>query len=73
MSSEYNPETRVHGVPLVTENAYEFLDPRQIEAYRSHREQLFRWMLKLRKDPEQGKGLAEGTVRPRAYRLDDFY
>jgi len=73
MSSEYSPETRIHGVPLVTEKSYEFLNPRQVEAYRSHREQLIRWMLNLGKDPEQGKGLAEGTVRPRAYRLDDFY
>jgi len=41
----YSEENKVDGIPLVTENAQEHLNPRQEISYREHRRELVEWML----------------------------
>lgn len=60
-------------ITVVTEPAEEYLNPKQLVDYRSEREDALRWLLAFGKDPDHAKGYAEGTVKPRAYRMDQFY
>lgn len=60
-------------LPIVTEGAREFLNPRQLVDYESEREACLRWLLAIGKDPDRGEGYAFGTVKPRSYRMDQFY
>lgn len=60
-------------VTVVTEPAAEYLNPKQLVDYRSEREDCLSWLLAFGKNPEKGQGYALGTVKPRAYRIDQFY
>jgi len=60
-------------VPVVTDVAEEYLNPKQLVDYRSEREECISWLLALGKQPNKGQGYALGTVKPRAYRMDQFY
>jgi site-specific recombinase XerD len=60
-------------VPVVTQPATEFLNQRQLVDYRAEREDCLSWLLALGKNPDKAVGYALGTVKPRAYRMDQFY
>lgn len=60
-------------VTVVTEPVEEFLNRKQLLDYRSEREDCLSWLLTFGKAPEKGEGYALGTVKPRAYRMDQFY
>ncbi|QSG09558.1 XerD/XerC family integrase [Halapricum desulfuricans] len=57
----------------MTEPAREYLNQKQLLDYRSEREDCLSWLLAFGKDPETADGYALGTVKPRAYRMDQFY
>jgi intein/homing endonuclease len=59
--------------PVVTEVSESYLNQRQLLEYRSEREECLRWLLAFGKNPDGAEGYAKGTIRPRAYRLDQFY
>ncbi len=65
--------TEVKGISLITEQAREVLNQRQLIDYRDHREKLIRWMLNLGKDPSSAEGYAYHTARRRADDCDKFY
>ena len=60
-------------LPVVTDTAKEYLNPRQLLDYRAEREACLKWLLTFGKRPDEAKGYAVGTVRPGAYRMDRFY
>lgn len=57
----------------VPEKTRSLLNPRQALDYDDHRERLIEWLHSEGKDPDQSEGLAEGTARNYASRLDKFY
>jgi hypothetical protein len=59
--------------PVVTESSESYLNQRQLLDYRSEREECLRWLLTYGKRPDEAAGYAEGTVKPRSYRMDRFY
>jgi integrase len=60
-------------LPFITERSEAFLNQRQIEDYKSERRDCLEWLLSLGKNPARGEGYAFGTVKPRSYRMDQFY
>ncbi len=69
----HDDENKVDGIVLVTEDAQEYLNPKQEVTYREHRRELAEWMLGLGKVPEKAEGYSYSTVRNRMNRLDLFY
>lgn len=67
------PMTLPESVPVVTEAAEEYLNHKHLLNYRSERESCLTWLLGLGKNPEKGEGYAVGTVKPRSYRMSQFY
>jgi hypothetical protein len=65
--------TRFAGFPVVTEPSESYLGHRQLVDYRSERRDCIEWRLAFGKNPERGEGYAEGTVKTRSYRMDQFY
>lgn len=63
-------ENKVDGIILVTEEATDFLNPRQEISYRSHRRELARWMISLGKDPEKAEGYSYATAK-NIYRIQN--
>ncbi|SDJ90919.1 Site-specific recombinase XerD [Halovenus aranensis] len=59
--------------PIVTEPSESYLNKRQLVDYRAERENCLEWLLTFGKNPERAEGYAEGTVKPRCYRMDRFY
>ena len=59
--------------PVVTEPSEAYLNQRQLVDYRSERENCLEWLLTFGKNPDRAEGYAEGTVKPRSYRMDRFY
>lgn len=69
----YENDNKVDGIPLVTKEANEYLNPKQEITYREHRRELAEWMLVLGKNPEKAEGYSHSTVETRMNRLDLFY
>jgi len=69
----HDDENKVDGIVLVTEDSYEYLNPRQEVTYREHRRELAEWLLGLGKNPEKAEGYSYSTVENRMNRLDLFY
>lgn len=70
---KHSAENKIDGIVLVTQDAQEFLNPRQEISYREHRRELAEWMLTLGKNPSKAKGYSHTTVKNRMNRLDLFY
>lgn len=66
-------ENHVGGIVLVTDEARQYVNPRQLAAYREHRRKIAEWLLNLGKQPEKATGYADATVKTRMHRLDKFY
>lgn len=60
-------------LPVLTDHAEEYLNPRQVVDYKHHRKRLLKWMLNIGKDPDKGEGYSYHTVRARANHLDNFF
>ena len=69
----HSADNKVDGIVLVTEDAQEFLDPKQEITYREHRRELAEWMLSLGKNPSKAEGYSHTTAKNRMNRLDIFY
>lgn len=66
-------EDKIHGIPLVTEPVEERLNQRQQLDYAEERRDLIQWLIKIGKNPDRGEGYSPNTVKPRSYRMDQFY
>jgi len=73
VNEQYSDENKVNGIPLVTNKARDYLNPRQEIAYREHRRELAEWMLNLGKNPEKAEGYSQSVAETRMNRLDMFY
>jgi site-specific recombinase XerD len=58
---------------IVTQPAAQYLNERQQLDYRSERKDCLTWLLTFGKTPDKADGYAQGTVKPRANRMDQFY
>jgi len=70
---KHSEQNKVDGIVLVSEDAEEYLNPRQEITYREHRRELVEWMLSLGKNPDKAEGYSHSTVKNRMNRLDLFY
>jgi integrase len=68
MSGEISDE-----ITVVPETTRARLTERQLVDYRAHREKLLRWLIHVGKNPSKADGYAVGTVKTRAFRMDQFY
>jgi len=66
-------ENRVQGIVLLTDEARQYLNPREEIAYQEHRRELAEWMLNLGKNPKKVEGYSYYTVKSRVNKLDLFY
>lgn len=66
-------DSDIEKIPLLTEPAEDCLNPRQQLDYQTEREDCLSWLLAVGKTPNKGEGYALGTVKPRSYRMDQFY
>ena len=66
-------DDKTHGIPLVTEPVEERLNQRQQLDYAEERRDLIQWLIKIGKNPDRGEGYSPNTVKPRSYRMDQFY
>ncbi|QSG07636.1 tyrosine-type recombinase/integrase [Halapricum desulfuricans] len=69
----HSADNKVDGIVLVTEDAQEFLNPKQEITYREHRRELAEWMLSLGKNPSKAEVYSYTTAKNRMNRLDIFY
>ena len=72
-NKQYDADNKVEGIPLVTNKAREYLNPRQEIAYQELRRDLAEWMMNLGKNPEKADGYAKSNVETRMNRLDLFF
>ena len=66
-------ENRVQGIVLLTDEARQYLNPREEIAYQEHRRELAEWMLNLGKNPKKAEGYSYSTAKSRMNKLDLFY
>jgi hypothetical protein len=64
VTTEDDIENRVQGVILLTDEARQYLNPREEIAYQERRRELTEWMLNLGKNPKRRKDTA--TPPPKA-------
>lgn len=57
----------------ITQPTQDVLSSREETDYKTFKESLIRWLEKLGKDPQYGKGYAKETVRQTSTRVDRFY
>jgi len=69
----HDDDNKVDGIVLVTEDALEYLNPKQEITYRERRRDLAEWMLSLGKNPKKAEGYSYSTAKNRMNRLDLFY
>ena len=60
-------------VPLVIEPDKEYLNRRQLEDYRQHRQEVLEWLWTVGKDSERNDGYSKSVTRNMAYRLSKIY
>ena len=60
-------------LPIVTSPSKQYLNKRQLVAYREHREDFLEWLLLFGKTPSKAEGYSEAVVKNTAYRTDSFY
>lgn len=69
----HDDDNKYKGIVLVTEEAEEYLNPRQRIAYKEHRDELAKWMLNLGKNRKKAEGYSHSTAKSRMNKLDLFY
>ena len=73
MIMPYDDDNKLHGIPLLSDAAREYLNPREEIAYKEHRRELIEWLYNLGKDPRKAEGYSLSTVKGRMKSLDIFY
>lgn len=73
MTVDDDDENRVQGIVLLTDEARQYLNPREEIAYQEHRRELAEWMLNLGKNPKKAEGYSYSTAKSRMNKLDLFY
>jgi len=73
MTVDDEDENRVQGIVLLTDEARQYLNPREEIAYQEHRRELAEWMLNLGKNPKKAEGYSYSTAKSRMNKLDLFY
>ena len=73
MTTEDDIENRVQDIVPLTDEARQYLNPREEIAYQEHRRELAEWMLNLGKNPKKAEGYSYSTVKSRMNKLDLFY
>lgn len=73
MSMTVEDDNKLQGIILLTDEASEFLNPREEIAYKEHRRELAEWMLNLGKNPKKAEGYSHSTAKNRLNKLDLFY
>ena len=58
---------------VVTEGSESYLNQHQLLDYRNQREAWLYLLLTFGNEPDEAVGYANGTVKPRCYRMDRFY
>lgn len=69
----YDDDNKYKDIVLVTDEAREYLNPRQEIAYKEHRKELAKWMLHLGENPSKAEGYSISTAKNRMNKLDLFY
>jgi len=69
----YDDENKVEGLVLLTDEAREFLNPREEIAYQEFRRSLAEWLLNLGKNPRKAEGYSYSTAKSRMNKIDLFY
>lgn len=64
---------KVEGIVIIPGPTRWELNERQLIAYRNHREDLIRWLIRMGKNPEQLEGYAQHTAKNYAAILDKFH
>lgn len=70
--TEQNKE-KIDGIKIVPNPTQDELGARQLVDYRKHREKMLEWLLNEGKNPDENQGYSSGTIKRRAYRIDQFY
>lgn len=73
MSRGYAEDNKYRGIPLVSDAAREYLNPRQEITYKEHRRELAEWLANFGKNPDKVEGYSPSVVKSRMYHLDLFY
>lgn len=68
-----NEPEKVEGIVLIPEPTREYLNERQLVAYKHHREKLLKWLARVGKSPEKLEGYAHDTANAYASILDKFH
>ncbi|MFD1564636.1 tyrosine-type recombinase/integrase [Haloarchaeobius amylolyticus] len=64
---------KFESIVLISTPAGRYLNKRQLIAYRNHRENLIKWLIRMGKDPKKLEGYAIATAKNYATILDAFY
>ena len=65
----YDVENEYKDIVLVTEEAREYLNPRQEIAYKEHRKELAKWIVHEGKNPLKAEGYSPSTAKNRMNKL----
>lgn len=68
----FKPE-KVEGIVLIPGPARDYLNERQLIAYKSHRKDLVKWLSRMGKNPDTLEGYAHHTAKNYASILDKFH
>jgi hypothetical protein len=60
----HDDDNKVEGIVLLTDEARDYLNPREEIAYKEHRRELCNWLLNLGKTRGKQKGTATPQRRP---------
>jgi site-specific recombinase XerD len=69
----YDDDNKVQGLVLLTDEARQYLNPREEIAYQEFRRELAEWILNLGKNPAKAEGYSHSTANNTMNRLDLFY
>lgn len=67
-----DPE-KVEGIVLIPGPTREYLNERQLIAYKNHRKEYIKWLTRMGKDPDKIEGYAYDTARNYASIIDKFH
>lgn len=63
----------ITAVALIPDGTESYLNQRQREDYKDHREDSLPWCLTQGKEPETNTGYSESTMKVRHYRVNNFH
>ena len=66
-------ENKYQGLVLLSDEARQYLNPREEIAYKEFRLELAKWLLNLGKNPAKAEGYSHSHAKSTMYRLDLFY